>query len=295
MNIEKRSVLFKGKLCKLVPQLVILILLFVNLAGGQTSVAVAANATTSVHIVKYDADGTVLSETTKTYEWLQDNLPVQGDGITHYYHQGPVFEGDMWDPSEMLNLKDKGAVKGTAVKDLCELVGGMSPYNEVMLRAIDGWHTEFAYENIYEPLDEQGIITLCWYNGGDPTSGEEYGIGYPGTTHYHSALQVVFMAGTVSPDGKYVFGNSDMKICLPDEKYQHFYEGLASTNGLSGKWISEIAIFSGEAPVKAGEKLTPETDTNGTSSIPSLSLLLGIAGGVIVLTSGIIIFKSKKN
>ena len=30
-------------------------------------------------------------ETTKTYQWLEANLPVLGDGTTHYYHQGPVF------------------------------------------------------------------------------------------------------------------------------------------------------------------------------------------------------------
>ena len=46
--------------------------------------ALASNATSSVHIVKYDEDGTVLAETTKTYEWMRDNLPHQGDGETHY-------------------------------------------------------------------------------------------------------------------------------------------------------------------------------------------------------------------
>jgi hypothetical protein len=45
---------------------------------------------------------------------MEANLPVQGDGATHYYHQGPVFEGDKWDPEETANLKDKGAVMGAA-------------------------------------------------------------------------------------------------------------------------------------------------------------------------------------
>lgn len=253
--------------------------------------ALAANATTSVHIVKYADDGTVIAETTKTYEWLRDKLPVQGDGVMHYYHQGPIFEGDMWDPGETENLKDKGAVMGTAVKDLCELVGGMSPENEVMLRAVDGWHTEFAYENIYEPLDRQGVITLCWYNGEDALSGERYGEGYPGS--YYTAMQIVFLAGTTNPEGKYVFGNTDMQVCLPDEKYQHFYEGLPSTNGLSGKWIAEVAIFSGEAPVKAGEKLGAEAEADGASRIPVVPIVLGTAGAIIIGGSLIILLRRK--
>jgi hypothetical protein len=250
----------------------------------------ASNATSSVHVIKYDHDGTILAETTKTYEWLRDNLPHHGDGVTHYYHQGPIFEGDMWDPSETENLKDKGAVMGTAVKDLSELVGGMSSENEIMLKAVDGWHTEFAYENIYEPLDEQGVITLCWYSGEDALFGERYGEGYPG--NYYTAMQIVFLASTTNVDGKYVFGNTDMKLCLPDEKYQHFYEGLASTNGLSGKWINEIAIFTGEPPVTQGEKL-PDNQPNG-DSLPLISIALGVAGVIVIAGSAIIIFRRKK-
>jgi hypothetical protein len=272
---------------------VLMLLLFIPFLSWQP--LQAAGATTSVHVVKYDADGNVLGEIDKTYEWLRDSLPVQGDGTTHYYHQGPVFEGDMWDPTETLNLKDKGAVKGTAFKDLCELVGGMSPGDEIMARAIDGWHTEFAYENIYEPLEQQGPITLCWYNGEDALSGESYGKGYPGNNAYYTAMQMVFLAGTTNVNGDHVFGNTDMKICLPDERYQHFYEGLASTNGLSGKWISEIAIFSGEAPVKPGEKL-PATDQDASADkVPLLPVIFGVTGLVIIALCIIIIATRRKH
>lgn len=256
--------------------------------------ALAAEPTTSVRVVKYADDGTtVVAEELVDYRWMEANLPVQGDGVTHYYHQGPIFEGDMWDPSETHNLKDKGAVMGTALKDLCELVGGMSPENEIMVRAVDGWHAEFAYENIYEPLDEQGTITLCWYSGEDALFGETYGQGYPGDNGYHTAMQIVFLAGTTNPDGKYVFGNTDMRLCLPDEEYQHFYEGLASTNGLSGKWICEVAIFTGEAPVTPGEKLTPEPAGQGTSGIPLIPLILGVAGAVLVVGSALLFFRKR--
>jgi hypothetical protein len=274
-------------------RLVLSLILVFTLMPLIVSQVLAASATTSVRIVKYASDNTVLAETTKTYEWLRDNLPKQGDGETHYYHQGPIFEGDMWDPSETQNLKDKGAVMGTAIKDLCELVGGMSPGNEIMLRAVDGWHTEFAYENIYEPREEQGVITLCWYNGEDALFGETYGEGYPGT--YYTAMQIVFLAGTTNVNGQHVFGNSDMKVCLPDEKYQHFYEGFPSTNGLSGKWISEVAIFSGEALVKPGEKLPTEQTAGDSPQLPLIPIAIGIAGAIAVVGSVIIILRKKAN
>ena len=50
---------------------------------------VFAAPTTAIHVVKYAKDGTtVINETTVTYQWIEANLPVQGDGKTHYYHQG---------------------------------------------------------------------------------------------------------------------------------------------------------------------------------------------------------------
>jgi hypothetical protein len=255
----------------------------------------AANATTSVHIVKYDATGSITDETTRSYEWLRDNLPVQGDGETHYYHQGPIFEGDMWDPGESENLKDKGAVQGTALKDLCELVGGMSPQDEIMLKSVDGWHTQFAYENIYQPRPEQGVIALCWYNGEDAVSGERYGVGYPGGGAYHSAMQIIFMAGTTNPDGEYVFGNSDMRVCLPDEKYQHFYEGLPSTNGLSGKWIGEVVIYTGEIPAEALKKMSSVPDSDDTGEFPVVPVVIGGAGLVIIGGSLVFLFRRKSS
>ena len=48
--------------------------------------------TTELSIIQYESDGTTIAEeTTVSYQWLEENLPVQGDGLTHYYHQGPVF------------------------------------------------------------------------------------------------------------------------------------------------------------------------------------------------------------
>ena len=69
-------------------------------------VAPVMAATTQVHVVKYANDKTtILNETTKTYEWLETNLPVLGDGTTHYYSQGPTFnETDPYDDAEWQNI-----------------------------------------------------------------------------------------------------------------------------------------------------------------------------------------------
>ena len=117
-------------------------------------------ATTEIHIVKYANDGsTVLSEKTLTYQEMRDTLPVQGDGSTHYFHQGPVFIDDpdedaeqqlRWNPDEDTNIleKDMGAVMGTSVKDLCDLVGGMTDSDTLVIKSSDGMSKSFAYKNV---------------------------------------------------------------------------------------------------------------------------------------------------
>src|SRR5690606_6340113 len=103
-----------------------------------------------------------------------------GDGITRYYHQGPVFVDDpdpareeelRWNPSEDTNIQDKdmGAVKGTNLKDLCNLVGGMEPGDILKIRSSDGWSRVLAYENVYEYSSREGPIIICWYRDGKYT------------------------------------------------------------------------------------------------------------------------------
>ena len=248
----------------------------------------AASSTTELHVVRYAADGvTVLDETTVDYRWMEENLPVLGDGVTHYYHQGPVFEGDKWDPNETTNFKDRGAVKGTNIRDLAELVGGAGPGDEIMVKAVDGYHVEFPYENVYEPDPRQGPIGVCWYNGGDPEVGERQGTGY--VPDYYTGMRLVFFAdNSTNPEGLHVYGNWDMHETLPDAA-QHFYDGLyPSTSGLTVKWVDEIRVYTGgyqgEKGALAGSLTTPE----GTAAEPTeapLSLLvtvLAVAGAAIL-------------
>ncbi len=274
-----------SKILRLRWYLIMVLVLAIMVPLCQPAQVKAAGATTTLHLVKYAADGsTVLAEKTVDYKWMEQSLPVYGDGHTHYYHQGPIFEGDLWDPAETTNLKDKGAVKGTAVKDLCEVVGGMAPNDELMLVSIDKWHTDFAYANIYSPTDAQGVITLCWFNGEEAAEGERYGLGYPANNGYRTALQMVFMTAQTNRDGQHVFGNTDMKTALPQEKYQHFFEGqYPSTNGLSGKWISELRIYNGGVPQNATIELPDQSHpAPAEAGIPWLPIALG-TGGIVLL------------
>jgi hypothetical protein len=210
----------------------------------------ALAATTEIHIVKYANDrSTVLSEKTLTYQQMRDTLPVLGDGTTHYYHQGPVFAtnpDDRWNPKEDTNVQDKdmGAVKGTNLKDLCDLVGGMSAGDTLIIKASDGMTKEFAYKNVYGYSSREGPIGLTWYmDGMFPDSG------------YSDGMRLVWFADAgVNPWGIHAFGNYDWHESA-DSKYWYYYmsgpEKYPTTTGLSVKSVSEIQIYSSTSSVSS--------------------------------------------
>nr|QNO43775.1 hypothetical protein BPLLOOKG_00001 [Methanosarcinales archaeon ANME-2c ERB4]QNO50583.1 hypothetical protein EGELPFMD_00003 [Methanosarcinales archaeon ANME-2c ERB4] len=189
----------------------------------------ALAATTEVNITKYASDETtILDETTVSYQWMGTNLTVQGDGATEYFHQGPIFDGDPWDLAETLNLKSKGIVRGTDVKDLCDLVGGMSPGDEIGIIASDGFNKRFGYENVYDPKSSQGPMVVCWYKDGEHVP------------DYEGGMQLVFFADD------HIFGNWDMHECMAPEYRYNYSSEYPSANGLSIRYISDIAIYSNE-------------------------------------------------
>ena len=220
----------------------------------------SAMPTTEVHVVKYAPDEErVINETTVDIQWMEANLPVFGDGVTHYYHQGPTFnESDPWDPNEFQNVlsRDMGAVKGTNIKDLCALVGGMEPGDELTIRASDGFFKKFGYDNVYMPEPRQGSIMLCWFNGNESVTGDPQGLGYP--PDYYTGMRLIFFADTsTNPWGYHVFGDWDMHETMAPE-YRHNFSGIwPSSSGLSVKYVSEIAVEQGEAPITGGEAALP--------------------------------------
>jgi hypothetical protein len=243
-------------------------------------VAVVSAATTQVHIVKYASDNTtVINETSVTYQWMETNLLVMGDGKTHYYHQGPVFVDDAdpvreeqlrWNAAEDTNVqeKDMGAVKGTDLKDLCDLVGGMTPEDVVKIKADDGFTKIFTYENVYTPASRQGPMVITWYHAGE---------GY--VPDYRTGMRLVFFAdNSTNPWGIHAFGNNDWhQSAAPG--YWYFYqqgnEKYPTTTGLSVQYVSDILIYSGSTT--PGEPVRTVTTAPGAASTQA-----GISPFVIV-------------
>ena len=257
----------------------LLALLCVSMLAG----AADAAPTTELHVAKIASDGvTVINETTVDYRWMEKNLQVLGDGATHYYHQGPVFEGDKWDPLETTNFKDRGAVKGTNIRDLAELAGGAGPGDEIMVRAADGYHVEFAYRNVYEPDPRQGPIGICWYNGAEAGAGERQGCGY--VPDYYTGMRLVFFAdNSTNSEGLNVYGNWDMHETLP-ESAQHFYDLYPSTGGLTVKWVDEVRVYTGGFPGErgalAGSLTTPVAKATTEAAKAPLSLMVTLAAAL---------------
>ncbi len=199
-------------------------------------------ATTSITVTKYAPDGTtILDQVTKTVAELESELPVQGDGLTPYYYQGPTFDPDnMWDPGDTVNIDSRymGRPKGTAIRDLCELVGGASAGDVIQVKASDNFNKLFDYDDVYLPEPELGEMVVCWYNA-------DFG-GY--VPSFSEGMRLVFFAETTNGDGKYVFGNWDMHETLAESRWHYFYDGTLwpSSSGISVKYIDRINIYTYE-------------------------------------------------
>jgi hypothetical protein len=155
-------------------------------------------------------------------------------------------------PGETVNVdsRDYGAAKGTDVKDLCEMLptGGASPGNVIKIKASDGFYKLFDYEDVYTPEPRQGKMILTWYtkDGQEGMSGERYVT----DGSYSNGMRLFFFAETLSPEGKHVFGLWDMHETLAESRWHYYYDGnyWPSSSGLAVKWVSDIIIYSSEAP-----------------------------------------------
>ena len=244
--------------------------------------SVAGSPTTSLTVSVIENNSTV-SERVLDYQWMEANLPVIGDGVTHYYHQGPVFQGDPWNPNETVNLRDMGAIKGTAISDICNISGGLNNGDEVMIKATDGYHIQFTSDFIQNPDPRAGILTVTWYNGAESGAGERQGTGYVPT--YYTGMRLIICASENPETGKHVFGNTDMNVTLPAQA-QYFYSGLyPSTSGLSSKWVDEVRIYRGgftgdrTAPIKD----TPVPGSTQKSGLSLTSLIISVMVSLVAV------------
>jgi len=261
--------------------LVFLVIIFLAVQG-------ASAATTTLHIQKIGTDGkSVLAEKNIDYLWMEQNLPVQGDGVIHYYHQGPVFVDNAdptveevlrWNPKEDKNVKEKdmGAIKGTNIRDICELIGGMAPGDSLRLTASDGFSRTFAYENVYNYSSRQGPMVLTWYRADE---------GY--VPNYTTGMRLAFFADTsTNPWGLHAFGNQDWHDSAAPEYWYYYTQGneqYPTTTGLSVQSISGVTIL------QADHSSLPAAASHGTpGSAPGFEwpLVFAALGIIIVFAPG---------
>jgi hypothetical protein len=202
----------------------------------------STNVTLWLTVTKYDAHKNILDSKTVTYQWMESNLPVQGDTSTHRYHQGPTFDdtdfASLWDPGEMVNIdsRDYGRAQGTDVKDLANLVGGAAPGDTIKIRASDNFSKWFDYEDVYAPEPEQGKLVVAWYNA-------DFG-GY--VPAYDTGMRLIFFAdNSTNPWGWHVFGDWDMHETLPPSRWHFYFDGelWPSSSGLSVQNVYDIEIY----------------------------------------------------
>jgi hypothetical protein len=247
----------------------------------EKSAAFSTTATTMwLTVTRHDPHGNVLDTQTVTYQYMESNLPVQGDNSTRRYHQGPTFQASsfeaLWDPGEAASVsidgRDYGRALGTDVKDLCDLIGGAEPGDTINIKASDNFNKWFDYEDIYFPEPEQGKLVICWYN-------EDFNGYVPG---YDTGMRLLFFTETQNPEEKYVFGDWDMHETLPPSRWHYFYDGQfwPSSSGLSITNVYCIDIYQpelvscdasgnyrdtfapGETVYVKGLGLSPSTDYN---------------------------------
>ena len=240
---------------------------------------VSAAPTTSLTIKKVAADGTtILTQKTVDYHWLMNpaNIPVLGDGSTHYYHQGPVFKDGpdeaaeqalRWNPEEDTNVetKDMGALKGNNVKDLCELVGGMKSGDTLRIKAGDGFSRTFAYKNVYQYSPREGPMVICWFRDGQ----------YPDSGFREGMRLVWFADASTNPWGWHVLGNWDWHQAAESQYWYYFQSGAEkypTTTGLSIQTVSELIINSTQPAPKGPVQLVPAFKADVTAGPAPLTV-----------------------
>jgi hypothetical protein len=185
-----------------------------------------------LHIIKYAADGTtILSEKIFNYAWMERNLAIIGDGTTTYKFEGLTGNpANLWDPEETYpgGYKISNVVKGSRVRDLVELVGGMGSGTTITFVGSDGFETTLPYSSIYtNPAVQarQGDAVLAWWGDGAYVPA------------YEDGMRLFFMPSD------HVYGQWDMHETLPS-KYWRYNSIYPSAAGLSAKYVTTIKVYS---------------------------------------------------
>lgn len=211
-----------------------LIVILLLIVGGMLVASVSA-VTTEVTAIKYAANNYSYAESSATRTWTQmQSAFTNVDSKGPVYMQGPTFNtSDPYgDAGENMILYYEH--NGTYVRNLTDLVGGMSSGDEIAVKASDGMTRYFNYTNVYTPMDRQGQMVLAWWDnpsGAVPT--------------YSEGIRFFIYTPPAS------YGVSDsLNLTLRDmfysmaPWYRYNYSGTwPSAKGLSVKYVNQLKIY----------------------------------------------------
>ncbi len=148
--------------------------------------------------------------------------------------------------------KNLGKLKGTDVKDLCNLVGGLPSGQKVRVTAVDNVYQDVPYSAIYTPTDQLGPYVLTWWSVGAGESGATNGYTGP---DYTTGMRATFFADdSWNQNGEHVAGLGDQAEGLPENYWYYFGGDYPSMGGWTLKYVDRVYVYSND-PVPP-----PQTD-----------------------------------
>ncbi len=167
------------------------------------------------------------------------------------------------EPPGRFEPEELGRNKGTNIKDLCNLVGGMKSGETVKIWD-GGFSKIFPDDNVYNPDPRQGPMIISWWFNGSYVPG------------FSDGMRLLFLADTsTNPSGFHCYGAWDMNQTL-DPAYHYFYYNSGdptpfypTTTGLSVKYVNEILIYSEDSAPITRRCLVFRHTPNGECSVIS--------------------------
>ena len=191
---------------------------------------------------------------------MDSSFPIIGQTGQAEPHQLGQTQREKWDrvwnttlsqyvQKEECNVlrKNLGKLKGTDIKDLCGLVGGIPSGQKVRITAVDNAYKDLPYSAIYTPNPHLGPYVLSRWSVDAGESGETSGYTGPDFT---TGMRTTFFAdASRNPWGKNMTGLGDMYEGLPSSYYYYFVSGGISYPSLGGytlKYVRWIDVYSND-------------------------------------------------
>lgn len=202
---------------------------------GGLLVAPVSAATTWINTTKYADNNysSVINWTNLSWQEMNATLPkaYSNDPV---YMQGPTFDpGDPYGTAGQNMILFYGH-NGTYVRNLTDLVGGMTTGDELKIQSSDSFSLYFGADDVNTPEENQGNLVVSWWDS-------EMGL-VPG---YSYGMRLFFY--NPAPD----YGVNDcLNLTLVEMRdnfdpwYRSNYSGIwPSAKGLSSKYVQYLKIY----------------------------------------------------